>query len=148
MTDCPFCQIVHHLKPAEVVFETATTLAFFPLEPATHGHTMIIPKHHLPDFFDLQPSDITELGATLLHVARGLRAVLNPEGMNIITSAGKAASQSVRHLHIHLVPRWTGDAVGEIWPPKVTTPEPILEEVADKIREYCQAESLKDRNPE
>lgn len=147
-TACPFCRIVEKLDPAEVVYETDETLAFFPLEPATRGHTLVIPKRHIANFFDLSTSDTPALGRTVLHVAHALRHVLQPEGMNIITSAGEAASQSVNHLHVHLVPRWTGDAVGEIWPPKHPTSERVLESVADQIRAYCRSESLEHRNPE
>lgn len=148
MSSCPFCQIVRRESPAEVIYETEDTLAFFPTEPATRGHTMVIPKRHVQSFLEADPSDVQPLGLAVLKVSRALQKVLNPEGMNLITSAGEAASQSVDHLHIHLVPRWEGDAVGEIWPPKVATPEYVLEDVADALREFCGTERLDDRNPE
>lgn len=148
MKDCEFCRIVRGEIPAEVVYETATTLAFFPLEPATRGHTMVVPKRHIETFLDVDPSEIPELGLTALRVGQALRTALSPEGMNLISSAGEAASQSVMHLHIHLVPRWLGDPVGEIWPPKVPTAESVLEDVADAVREFCRSEHLDDRNPE
>lgn len=148
VNDCPFCRIVGRLEPAVVVDETAHTLAFFPLEPATRGHTMVVSKWHIADFFELDDHQAHAVGVSVLRVARALRAVLEPEGMNIITSAGEAASQSVMHLHVHLVPRWTGDPVGEIWPRKAPTPEPILEDTAECIRKYCHTELLEYRNPE
>jgi len=148
VNDCAFCQIINREIPAEVIYETATTLAFFPLEPATHGHTLVIPKQHVENFLELAPADIPELGMSVLRVGQALRAVLAPEGMNLISSAGEAASQTVMHLHVHLVPRWTNDAVGEIWPPKVPTPEHVLESVADAIRKFCRTEALDHRNPE
>ncbi len=123
-------------------------LAFFPLEPATRGHTLVIPKPHIEHFLDLSPEGVPELGTAVIHVGQALRAVLSPEGMNVITSAGAAASQSIMHLHIHLVPRWNGDAVGEIWPLKIATPEHILEDVANALREFCRTEFLDERNPE
>lgn len=146
MEGCEFCEIVNRRSPAEVIYETPNTLAFFPLEPATRGHTMVIPKRHIDNFLELEPSDVPEIGRAVLQVARALREVLSPEGMNLITSAGEAASQSVMHLHVHLVPRWTEDALGNIWPPKVPTPEAILEDVADAIRECLRTESLEYRN--
>lgn len=147
MENCSFCRIMAGLDPAEVVYETESTLAFFPLEPATRGHTMVIPKRHVESFLDLYPEEVPELGISVLHVGRALRDVLEPDGMNIITSTGEAASQSVMHVHLHLVPRWTSDALGEIWPPREPTPDRILEEVADKIRAYCRTQSLENRNP-
>lgn len=148
MDDCPFCQIVEGRAPAEVVYETNHTLAFFPTEPATRGHTMVIPKRHITSFLDAELRDVAPLGETVLRVSHALLSVLAPEGMNLITSAGEAASQSVPHLHLHLVPRWTGDPVGEIWPPKSTTAPAVLEGVADALREFCGTEILDYRNDE
>lgn len=148
MEGCEFCAIANMRLPAEVIFESTNTLAFFPREPATRGHTLVIPKRHVENFLELDPADVPGLGRAVLLVGRALRAVLSPEGMNVITSAGIAASQSVMHLHVHLVPRWTGDAVGEIWPSKAPTPERALEGVADRLREHFHTESLEQRNPE
>jgi histidine triad (HIT) family protein len=53
---------------------------------------------------------------TALHLAQAIRSALNPDGLNLITSAGAAASQTVYHLHLHLVPRWHHDSIGNIWP--------------------------------
>ena len=148
MIDCDFCRIVSRIAPAEVVYETDSMLAFFPLEPATRGHTLVIPKRHIESFLDLAPSDIPELGLTVVTVGRALRAVLAPEGMNVISSAGAAASQTVMHLHVHLVPRWSGDAIGDIWPAQVPTSQYVLDDMADAVRQFCQTEALEHRNPE
>jgi histidine triad (HIT) family protein len=148
MPGCEFCRIVAGLIPAEVVYETDATLAFFPFEPATKGHTLVIPKRHVDNFLNLESRDIPNLGAVVVRVGRALQSVLRPEGMNLISSAGEAASQSVMHVHVHLVPRWQDDAVGEIWPPKRPTSERVLEDTADAIREFCATEHLEQRNPE
>lgn len=148
MDDCEFCKIVRGESPAEVVFETASTLAFFPLEPATHGHTMVIPKQHVANFLEAPSSMAADLAVVSGHVGRAINQVMQPDGMNLITSAGEAASQSVMHLHVHLVPRWRNDVVGDIWPPKVPTPEPVLEGVADALREFLGSVALEYRNQE
>ena len=148
MSSCPFCDIVERRTPAEVVYETSTTLAFFPLEPATPGHTLVVTKQHVANFLEVPDSLVPSLWRTVTFVGNALREVLQPEGMNVISSAGHAASQSVFHIHVHLVPRWQGDAVGEIWPPQVPTPEPLLEDVADRIRERLRTTRLADRNPD
>lgn len=147
MVDCAFCDIVNREIPAEIIYETPSTLAFFPLEPATLGHTLVIPKQHIENFLDLTPVDIPDLGLTVVTVGHALRAVLAPAGMNVISSAGAAASQTVMHLHVHLVPRWSGDAIGDIWPPKIPTSKYVLDDVADAVREFCQTEALEYRNP-
>ena len=148
MEDCAFCKIVRRETPAEIVFESASALAFFPPEPATRGHTLVIPKRHVRDFLDLNHEDVPALGDAVLRVGNGLKHELTPQGMNLISSAGEAASQSVMHLHVHLVPRWGGDAVGEIWPPKRPTSEAVLEGLADRVRERLHSRDLHDRNPE
>jgi histidine triad (HIT) family protein len=148
MNDCAFCRIVRREIPAEVVFESDTALAFFPPEPATRGHTLVIPKQHVEDFLHLASADLPALGDAVLRVGHGLEAALSPQGMNVISSAGAAASQTVGHLHVHLVPRWHGDAVGEIWPPKRPTPEAVLEGLADRVRQRLHSGELRDRNPE
>ena len=148
MGNCEFCAIAERRSPAEVIYETPTTLAFFPLAPATRGHSMVIPKRHVRDFLHATPNDLAEITATVSRVGRALNSVIAPEGMNLISSAGKAPRQSIMHLHVHLVPRWQDDVVGEIWPPSPPTAERVLMQTADAIRTYCNNEYLEDRNPE
>lgn len=148
MVECEFCKIVSRRTPAEVIYETPTTLAFFPLKPATRGHTMVIPKQHVANFLDASPATMADLAVVSSHVGRAIDQVMQPDGMNLITSAGEAASQSVMHLHVHLVPRWWDDTIGDIWPPKVPTSEKILDSVADALRDFLGSVALEDRNDE
>ncbi|WP_369169977.1 HIT family protein [Streptomyces sp. R28] len=115
---CAFCEIVAGTGWARVVYEDAHTLAFFPLAPATRGHTLVVPRAHSADLWAMDEADAQHLFHSVAVVGRALRAVLEPDGMNVINSAGAAASQSVFHTHVHLVPRRPGDAMGPIWPPK------------------------------
>jgi histidine triad (HIT) family protein len=62
---------------------------------------------------------------------------LDPDGMNLITSSGSAAEQTVFHLHLHVVPRWRNDAIGRIWPPEKPMSEVVKENLADRIRDAC-----------
>ncbi|MEU6986093.1 HIT domain-containing protein [Streptomyces sp. NPDC046324] len=118
MDSCVFCDIVTDPSRARVVFSDAHTLAFFPLTPATRGHTLVVPRTHFADLWAMDDMSAEHLTRTTLTVGRALRSVLEPEGMNVVNSAGRAASQSVFHCHTHLVPRWPGDAMGPIWPPR------------------------------
>lgn len=141
MGPCPFCDIINRTAPARVVLETEHALAFFPLEPATRGHTMVVTKEHHETFLDVPDSLVPALWQAVTDVGRALEHVLQPAGMNVISSAGEAASQTVFHVHAHLVPRWQGDAMGAIWPPKKPTPASILESLADAVRAYLEAQS-------
>ncbi|MFG1711021.1 HIT family protein [Nonomuraea sp. M3C6] len=114
---CDFCTIVSNPE-AEIVYEDTYTVGFFPLYPAVTGHTLLIPKSHMPDLFSLDEPTVEALARSTLKVAAALKEALAPEGMNVISSSGRAASQTVFHFHTHLVPRWANDRIGDIWPPK------------------------------
>jgi histidine triad (HIT) family protein len=137
MEDCEFCRIVRGGLPARIVYESESTLAFFPLHPAVIGHTLIIPKSHVVDFLALDDGIASDLAVSTVHVGRALRRALKPEGMNAITSAGKAATQTIFHLHIHLVPRRFGDVIGDFWPPMESWPRDVEDRVAELVREEC-----------
>ncbi|MFM9500354.1 HIT family protein [Streptomyces galilaeus] len=134
MQECDFCAIGTGEAPAIVVWEDEENLAFFPRRPAVVGHTLIIPKRHYEDLFELTDPAVASLTQAVARVGRGLRRALSPDGMNLINSTGKAATQSVFHVHMHLVPRWTGDRFGDIWPPSEPWAGEVKAEVADMVR--------------
>jgi histidine triad (HIT) family protein len=109
-------------------------IAFLPLAPATLGHTLVVPKRHIPDIWSLDAALIDPLGQVTLRVAYAIAQAMAPEGLNIINSNGAAASQTVPHLHVHVVPRWEGDQLGEIWPPKEKRSDQVQDEVLATIR--------------
>ena len=113
---CPFCAIVAGEGDAIVVGSWSNAIAFVPREPATVGHTLVVPRLHVANIWSMDSPLTHELSENVLDMARRLREAFNLEGMNVINSAGELASQTVEHLHVHLVPRYRGDAMGEIWP--------------------------------
>lgn len=131
---CDFCRIVRGLVDATVVWESPDAVAFFPLAPAVAGHTLIVPRAHVMNYWAANESLVRNLAASVLLVGRGIQAALRPEGMNLITSAGDAASQTVYHLHIHVVPRWNHDRIGRIWPPDRELSPELEHHLADRIR--------------
>jgi histidine triad (HIT) family protein len=136
---CPFCEIAGGLDTSvEIVCEAASWVAFFPLEPATPGHTLLIPRQHVPDYWHASEDVAAELAKASVRIGQAIQAALTPEGMNLITSAGEAAEQTVFHLHIHLVPRWHRDGFGRIWPPGHKYEDATLEDFADRIRAACR----------
>src|SRR6266542_1965478 len=102
---CSFCRIAVGGEPAEVICETDDWVAFFPDNPATPGHTLVIPRAHVTDFLALD----AKLGASMMEgivrVGRAIQMALEPDGVNLISSVGDAAGQTVYHLHFHLKPR-------------------------------------------
>jgi histidine triad (HIT) family protein len=115
--DCPFCEIIDRKgNDVREVFRDEWVVAFFPLEPATLGHTLVVPRGHIPDVWAMDEATATRLSVVTLRLAFAVRRALAPEGLNIIQSNGEAATQTVPHVHVHVVPRWRGDAMGRIWP--------------------------------
>jgi histidine triad (HIT) family protein len=132
---CEFCAIARgEDETVEVVGEAESWLAFFPLNPATPGHTIVIPRSHVEDLWKVEsPLDADLMGA-VIRVGRAIDSALSPEGMNLITSSGKAAEQTVFHLHLHIVPRWQRDGFGRIWPVEGKFEDADLGDAADRIR--------------
>src|SRR5690242_20047800 len=102
---CPLCRISHGLDPDVVVVWSAPRwCAFFPPEPATPGHTLIVPRDHSTDLWDAELQAVHDLITGVVVVGGALRRVLEPEGLNLISSAGVVAEQTVLHTHVHVVP--------------------------------------------
>lgn len=133
-TSCPFCAIIMGEGPARVVYRDDHAVAFFPLRPATFGHTLVVPRRHIPDIWKLPEQTAAHLSRAVLRGAAALRAAVAPDGLNIIQSSGAAATQTVPHLHAHLVPRWAADAMGPIWPAKLPShPPQVLDNLRDTL---------------
>lgn len=99
----------------------------------------MIPRLHVPDLWSLEPSQSADLLAAVIRVGRAIDRALTPEGMNLISSSGKVAEQTVFHLHLHVVPRWSEDGFGQIWPPERAMDEQLKDDVAQRIRQaYAQ----------
>ena len=103
---CPFC----HLGPERIAGSNATGLIVRDAYPVTPGHTLIIPRRHVGSFFDLTPEERTGLLALLDEARASLERSHQPQGYNIGINDGPVAGQTVPHLHIHLIPRYAGDA--------------------------------------
>jgi histidine triad (HIT) family protein len=136
--DCNFCAIARgDDRSVEIVCEGEGWIAFFPLSPATPGHTLVIPRAHVSDLWKVDPALGADLMAAVIRVGRAIGEALTPEGMNLITSAGETAEQTVFHLHLHVVPRWQRDGFGRIWPVEGKYEDTDMQDVASRIREAC-----------
>lgn len=114
---CDFCQIVKNDDPnARVLYRDLNVTAFLPLTPATKGHALVVPNRHVAEHVDLSDAESRQLGSAVRRTAKAVRAALSPDGINIIQSTGEAATQTVPHVHFHVVPRWTDDHMVLAWP--------------------------------
>jgi histidine triad (HIT) family protein len=109
MTDCIFCGIAAGAEPAEIVHEDDTTVAFMDIRPITPGHTLVIPRRHAADVWELPDDDAGPLMRAVSTVAHMIRDTLAPDGLNLFQANGTAAFQTVFHFHMHVLPRTHGD---------------------------------------
>lgn len=139
---CEFCAIARgDDRSVEIVCEGSDWVAFLPLKPATMGHTLVIPRRHVADVWELEEPLSSELMAAVIRVGRSIQEAVRPDGINLISSKGRAAEQSVFHLHLHVLPRWTEDGFDRIWPKDSPVDASELAEVAARIRAACSNEN-------
>jgi len=115
---CVFCQIVAETAPAHVVRVWDDAIAIVPLRPVTEGHTLVIPRTHVVSFYS-SPEVSAATMRRAAELGHGLESWEGPFGLdaNIITSIGPNATQTVKHLHVHVVPRRKDDGLALPWSP-------------------------------
>ena len=106
---CVFCEIINGNIPTNKVYEDDLTMAFLDLSQTTYGHTLVVPKKHVDNFWDADQDTIDAVMHTVKKVSGLLKDKLHCEGMNILTNVNPVAGQSVMHFHVHLIPRYGKD---------------------------------------
>ena len=109
MDDCIFCKIVKGDSPASVVYENSTVLAFLDVNPVQRGHTLVIPKKHFVDIWDIDRDVLAEVVAATKRVAQRLQEKMDAEGINTFSASGKPAGQDIFHFHMHVIPLAKGE---------------------------------------
>ncbi|MGW6529257.1 HIT family protein [Streptomyces venezuelae] len=148
--DCVFCGVEAGTQPARVVATTPDTLTFLPLNPVHPGHVLVAPSRHVADIWDLDEATAAGVGKAVLRAAHAVRVVHRPEGLNVIQSSGAVATQSVFHLHVHVVPRYTGDRMPRLWPEPAETDADRLDDSVRRLRAALDAPGkpfLRDQGP-
>jgi diadenosine tetraphosphate (Ap4A) HIT family hydrolase len=103
MGACELC------APADVVFENALAYVRYDSNSLSPGHVLVIPKRHVADFFDMSTAEQAAILELLNQAKKMIAAKRSPDGYNIGVNIGKAAGQNRMHVHVHLIPRYTGD---------------------------------------
>ncbi len=107
---CVFCEIIAGRAPAIRIYEDDEYLAILDIRPFTRGHTLVVPKEHTTDMTDTPAKTLAEMVAIGQRIGLAARASeLGADGNNIAINDGRAAFQSVYHVHLHVVPRRNGD---------------------------------------
>ena len=131
--DCVFCKIVAGKLPCFKLLEDETTIAFMDINPVNPGHALAVAKGHWPTVDVIPPDVLANVARTAQRVAKAAVEALAPAGVNLVQANGPAAGQSVPHLHVHIMPRRTGDDVSLNWTP-VPGDMKEIEAVANKLR--------------
>jgi len=129
-----FSAIVAGDIPATIVYEDEDVLAFMDIAPIHPGHTLIIPKQHYRNIYDIPAEVGGKIMQTAVSLAKAIQTALNTDGLNLVQSNEAAGFQTVFHFHLHLIPRWEGDPIRLPWRPSEGDMEEIGN-IAAKIRE-------------
>lgn len=133
MGRCLFCSIVAGEAPAHVAFDDDVALGFLDIRPLFHGHVLLVPKVHVETLGDLAPDAVAPLFERVQHLALAVEAAMGAQGTFV--AMNNRVSQSVPHLHVHVVPRTKGDGLkGFFWPRTTYDSDDHAAEVAARIQ--------------
>ncbi len=102
--DCIFCSIIRKEAPASRVYEDDRVVAFLSNRPVNEGHTLVVPKKHYENIYDIPEEEIAYLFKVVKRVAHAVRDAMAAEGIRVVQNNGWAAGQVVFHFHVHVIP--------------------------------------------
>lgn len=117
MNNCVFCNIISGDIPSTVIYEDNDFKAIMDISPASKGHVIILTKKHFENLFQLEDNEAEKILVIARKIATAMKEELNCDGINFLQNNGKAAGQSVFHIHFHLIPRYEDDKVNISWTP-------------------------------
>lgn len=137
MSNCIFCKIIDGSIPSIKVYEDDHVYAFMDVAPLTKGHTLLVPKQHVADLFEMPEDVARNLYAAAPKIANSIKSAFNPQGMNTINNNGSFAGQTVFHYHLHFIPRYDEtDGLKVKWETKQSElTQEVLQTVGAQIRE-------------
>ena len=131
MADCIFCRIIKGEIPCDKVYEDKDVIAFLDIKQVNKGHTLVVPKEHVENIFDISPDRLAKTMNIIQKVAVALNKMSH--GVNVVINNNSAAGQVVFHFHAHVVPRFKDDGFKH-WVGK-KCPEEEAKIVAEEIRQ-------------
>lgn len=130
MNGCIFCKIANGEAKTSKVYEDECCIAFFDINPANEYHTLVVPKQHYYNIFDIPEYEYLNLMKSVKKVVSILDTKANIQNLQIINSSGSEAQQDVMHIHFHVLPRHTGDGNDINWNTKL--------EIREKFKDLLQ----------
>ena len=107
--DCIFCKIANGEIPSKTLYEDGDFRVILDLGPATRGHALILPREHADNLYELPEDTAAKVFVLAKKMATKMTEKLHCDGLNIVQNNGEAAGQTVRHFHMHLIPRYEND---------------------------------------
>ena len=132
--NCIFCKIAAGEIPSATIYEDADFRVILDIEPASKGHTLILPKEHNANLYELPEELASKVLVVAKKVVTAMTEVLGCDGYNVLQNNGEVAGQTVFHFHMHLVPRYKDDQVNIKWKPGILKEE-WKEEILAKMNE-------------
>ncbi len=137
---CIFCEIIAGKLPAHVVFEDETSVGFLDTRPLFRGHVLLVPRQHVETLLDLPAEAVSPLFQNTQRVTAAVEQATGAQGSFV--AINNRISQSVPHLHVHIVPRRKGDGLkGFFWPRRPYESDAEMAETARAIREALAGDS-------
>ena len=130
--NCVFCKIIDGVIPSTRLYEDEEFVIMLDIGPASFGHALLLPKYHYANIYEM-PEDVLSKAICLAKTfGEKLVKALGADGLNLVQNNGLAAGQTVFQYHLHLIPRYEGDDVGELWSPGSLSDEK-RKEILDKL---------------
>lgn len=135
MNDCVFCKIAQKEIPAGAgkLYEDENFIAFLDINPVNFGHSLLIPKKHYKNLYELPDEVLSEIAPLIKKMAIAVKYGVNADGINIIMNNDSAAGQIVPHSHFHIIPRFADDGLRH-WPGKSYADKEEAAKIAEKIK--------------
>jgi histidine triad (HIT) family protein len=131
--DCVFCRILAGTIPSFRIDEDAQTVAFLDINPVQPGHVLVATRAHAADLLASEDRSLAAVLPAARRVAAAIRAALAPDGISLLQANGPGAAQSVRHFHLHVIPRRLGDGLVMNWEPRPVDKEELAA-MAERLR--------------
>ncbi|MCX6815760.1 MAG: HIT family protein [Candidatus Aenigmarchaeota archaeon] len=132
--DCLFCKIARNEVPSFKVYEDEKVVAILDINPASSGHTLIMPKKHYLNLHDIPENTLSDCMTVVKKMTDRTRNKLNAVGVNIMQNNGRQAGQVIDHIHFHVIPRYENDGIMMRFP-RVQLSNEEMKKIQDKLKE-------------
>ena len=133
--NCIICKLASGEFPSATVYEDDLFRAILDISPAAKGHTLLFPKNHVANLFELKEQEASSVILVLQKIAAAIQKATACDGINILQNNGTAAGQSILHLHFHIIPRYNDDKITIPWK-QISYAEQEAAIIAENIKQY------------